>query len=226
MLCYVLAIVATVFISNNAVNSAETCKSVKAGAHYSSLIPFSGLKSDAIVSSRVKFTQSAGRYLFAPTESRGHLCTTSWNKLWGACRCGYLTSNHKDSDRFVFRRANSCVQHENGYTVGEVEDCSEKDLVEIAAYAYDDSRKPFEHQGTLLKEFATKLRVDTWYKVTLIFEEAKTTYQLFDDEGQHLETQEIIHRQCKDFKLGTWQDLYFGGQCPAPQAVSVCYEKI
>ncbi|CAF5106934.1 unnamed protein product, partial [Rotaria sp. Silwood1] len=24
---------------------------------------------------------------------------------------------------------------------------------------------------------------------------------------------------------GMMQDLYFGGQCPAPQAVSVCYDR-
>ncbi|CAF4771043.1 unnamed protein product, partial [Rotaria socialis] len=69
------------------------------------------------------------------------------------------------------------------------------------------------------------LLVDSWYKVTLIFQATKTIYQLFDANEQLLETQEIAHRQCADFKLGMMQDLYFGGQCPAPQAVSVCYEK-
>ena len=221
---YILAIIVTIFVADNTVNSAD-CRTVKQGAHYTSLIPFSGLKSDAIISSRVQFTNSSARYLFPSTESKGHLCTTSWNKLWGACRCGYLTSNHKDSDRFVFRRAGSCLRYESGRVIGETDACPEADLVEIAAYAYDNNLKPFENQGTLLKEFETKLRVDAWYKVTLIFEETKTTYQLFDNNDQLLETQEITHRQCKDFKLGMMQDLYFGGQCPAPQAVSVCYEK-
>lgn len=109
--------------------------------------------------------------------------------------------------------------------VGENAACDESDLVEIAAYAYDNSAKPFENQGTLLKEFNTKLRVDSWYKVALTFEETKTIYELFDANNQLLETQEIVHRQCKDYKLGMMQDLYFGGQCPAPQDVSVCYEK-
>jgi hypothetical protein len=221
---YVLTIIATVLIANNAVNSAE-CRTVKQGAHYTSLIPFSGLKSNAIISSLVQFTNSSARYLFPTTEPKGHLCASSWNKLWGACRCGYLTSNHKDSDRFVFRRVQNCLRYDSGYVIGEDNNCADSDLIEIAAYAYDNSRKPFENDGTLLKTFATKLRVDSWYKVTLIFDEANTIYQLFDNNGQLLETQEIVHRQCKDFKLGMMQDLYFGGQCPAPQAVSVCYDK-
>jgi len=174
---------------------------------------------------RVFQWNSLARYLFPPTDEKGHLCTTSWNKLWGACRCGYFTSNHKDSDRFVFRRADSCLRYESGRVIGENTDCSESDLVVLAAYGYDNNAKPFENIGTLLKEFSTKLRVDTWYKITLIFEETKTIYQLFDNNDQLLETQEILHRQCKDFKLGMMQHLYFGGQCPAPQAVTVCYDK-
>jgi len=221
---YVLTIIATVFIANNAVNSAE-CRTVKQGAHYTSLIPFHGMKSSAIISTRVQFTNSSVRYLFPTTEPKGHLCTSSWNKLWGACRCGYFTSNHQDSDRFVFRRAGNCLRYASGFVTGEDIACPDSDLVEIAAYGYDNGRKPFENDGTLLKVFATKLRVEAWYKVTLIFEEAKTTYQLFGNNDQLLETQEIVHRQCKDFKLGMMQDLYFGGQCPAPQAVTVCYDK-
>jgi hypothetical protein len=61
--------------------------------------------------------------------------------------------------------------------------------------------------------------------MTLIFEETKTTYLLYDNNDQHLETQEIDHRQCKDYNLGLIQDLYFGGLCPAPQDVTVCYDK-
>jgi hypothetical protein len=221
---YILTIIATVFIANNGVNSAS-CRTVKQGAHYTSLIPFHGLKSDAVISTRVQFTSSAARYIFPSTESRGHMCMTSWNKLWGACRCGYLTSNHQDSDRFVFRRVGSCLRYQSGFVMGEENACPDADLIEIAAYGYDNGLKPFENDGTLLKVFKTKLRVDDWFKVTLIFEETKTIYQLFDNNNQLLETQEILHRQCKDFKLGMMQDLYFGGQCPAPQAVSVCYDK-
>jgi len=222
---YVLVIIATVFIANNAVNSVDY-RTVKKGSHYPSLIPFHGFKSDAIISERVQFTKSAANYTFPSTDPDSHVCTVSWNKLWGACRCGYLANNHQDSDRFVFRRALNCFVDESKRVNGEINDCPESDLVEIAAYAYDNGSKPFENQGRLLKEFSTKLRIDTWYKVTLIFEQTKTTYQLFDDNDQHLETQEIDHRDCKDFKLGSLQTLYFGGRCPAPQDVSVYYDKV
>ncbi|CAF4643981.1 unnamed protein product, partial [Rotaria socialis] len=191
-----LTIIATIFIANNAVNSAE-CRTVKQGAHYTSLIPFHGFKSAETISSRVQFTNSSATYLFPSTDPKGHLCTSSWNKLWGACRCGYLTSNHKDSDRFVFRRVGSCLRYEAGHVVGENDNCADANLIEIAAYAYDNSLKPFENQGTLLKEFSTRLLVDSWYKVTLIFQATKTIYQLFDANEQLLETQEIAHRQLK-----------------------------
>lgn len=221
---YLLAVVLGLCLSQSSIDAAD-CRTVKQGAHYATLLPFHGLKSDAVISTRVQFTNSSARYLFPPNEDKGLLCTSSWNKLWGACRCGYLTSNHKDSDRFVFRRAGSCLQYEAGRVVAENANCPESNLVEIAAYAYDNSAKPFENEGTLLKQFKTKLRVDDWYKVSLIFEETRTIYQLFDDQNQLLETQEIAHRACKDFKLGMMQDLYFGGQCPAPQDVTVCYDK-
>jgi hypothetical protein len=221
---YILIIIAAVFISNNAVNSVD-CRTVKQGAHYPSLIPFHGFKSDAIISERVQFTKSAANYTFPSTEPDSPACTISWNKLWGACRCGYLANNHNDSDRFVFRRPQNCLVDESERVNGDINNCSGSNLVEIAAYAYDHGDKPFENEGRLLKEFSTKLRIDIWYKITLIFEETKTTYQLFDDNDQHLETQEIDHRQCNNFKLGTLQTLYFGGQCPAPQDVSVCYDK-
>ncbi|CAF4723990.1 unnamed protein product, partial [Rotaria socialis] len=191
---FILTIIATIFIANNAVNSAE-CRTVKQGAHYTSLIPFHGFKSAETISSRVQFTNSSATYLFPSTDPKGHLCTSSWNKLWGACRCGYLTSNHKDSDRFVFRRVGSCLRYEAGHVVGENDNCADANLIEIAAYAYDNSLKPFENQGTLLKEFSTRLLVDSWYKVTLIFQATKTIYQLFDANEQLLETQEIAHRQ-------------------------------
>jgi hypothetical protein len=223
MLC-IIAIIATVFIAENAVNSAD-CKTVKQGAHYPSLIPIPGFKSDAIMSTRVQFTNSTASYSFPSTEPDSERCTLSWNKAWGACRCGYLTNNHKDSDRFVFRRALDCFVDESGLANNDINNCSRSDLIEIAAYAYDNGTQPIDDPDRLLKEFSTKLHVNIWYKMTMIFEEAKTTYQLFDDNNQLLETQEIDHRQCNNFKLGAMQELYFGGICPAPQDVTLCYDK-
>lgn len=136
-----------------------------------------------------------------------------------------FANNHQDSDRFVFRRAMSCAFDESGSLKTETKNCPESDLIEIAAYAYDNGDIPFENIGRLLKEFSIKLHVNVWYKITLIFKENKTIYQLFDSNDQPLETQEIDHRECKGYLDGMMQDLYFGGVCPAPQDVSVCYDQ-
>lgn len=222
MFC-ILTIIVAVFIGNHAVNSAE-CLTVKQGSHYPGL-PFHGFNSQTTISTRVQLTNSSADYLFPSTDPQGHRCLTSWNKLWGSCRCGYFSDNHKDSDRFVFRRAYDCITFDSGYITGESNNCTRTDLVEIAAYAYDNGDIPINNQGRLLKEFKTKLHINNWYKLTLVFEETKTTYQLFDNNDQLLETQEIIHRQCSSFQNGMMQSLYFGGVCPAPQDVSVCYDK-
>jgi len=177
---------------------------------------------------KVKFDANVAKYLFSPDDPKGRLCMMSWNKLYGACRCGFLTSNHKDSDRFVFRRANSCLNfNDDGTILNEKSGCQESNLIEIAAYAYDNSLKPFERIGTLLKEFNTKLEVEKWYVLKLTFEETRTIYQIYDETNTNLlETQEITHRSCSDYNKGMKQGLYFGGQCPAPQLISVCYDKV
>ena len=214
---YIIAIIAAVFIGNAVVYSSD-CLTVKDGAHYPSPIPFHGFKSATQMSTLVQFTGSSASYEFPASDPNFSRCTPSWNKLWGACRCGYLRTNHQDSDRFVFRRAVNCFD-------GETNNCSKSDLIEIAAYAYDNDTAPITDPTRLLKEFSTKLQVDVWYKVTMVFEETKTTYLLFDNNGQQLETQEINHRSCSNFNLGIMQGLYFGGVCPAPQDVTVCYDK-
>jgi len=199
---------------------------VKQGQHFTSTLPFYGFKQDLVISTRVQFNESASRYLFSQTESKGHSCSESWNQLWGATRCGYLTSNHMDFDRFVWRRAGSCLEYDSaGYVIGERSNCSETNLIELAASAYDNGLKPFQYPGILLKEFSIKPRIDTWYNLKLIFEETKTIYHLSDDFNQILETQIINHRSCPQFNLGMLHGLYFGGECPAPQDVSVCYDK-
>jgi len=115
----------------------------------------------------------------------------------------------------------------NGAVVGIKSDCPESNLIELAAYGYDNNLKPFEHQGTLLKEFKTKLEVEKWYVIKLEFQKTKTIYQIYDETNTNLlETQEIEHRSCSDFNKGMKQGLYFGGQCPAPQTISVCYDKV
>lgn len=70
-------------------------------------------------------------------------CMGSWNKLWGYSRC-FGSQHHKDSDRFVFRRAQSCLEHKDGVVI-EIPNCAESNLIELAAYAYDNSDEPFKH---------------------------------------------------------------------------------
>ena len=127
-------------------------------------------------------------------------------------------------DRFVWRRASSCVNFAGGYSLGENEDCAESDLIELAAYAYDNSQKPFENQGRLLKEFQTKVRVDEYYGYKIKINKTNTIYELSTREGELLETITIDHRDCgSTYLIGSLLKFYFGGQCPAPQTVKACY---
>lgn len=204
---------------------ALSCRTVEQNQHHTSTMPFYGFNNETIIRTRIQFNENAARYLFPPTENRGRMCTQSYNAVWGSTRCGFFSSQLKDSDRFVFRRAGSCLQYDSeGRVVAERAECPEANMVELAASAYDGGRKPHESRGVLLKEFSTKLRTDTWYRFQMTFEETKTTYQLSDDANQVLEVHAVEHRACPDFNQGWIQGLYFGGQCRAPQTVSVCYD--
>ena len=79
----------------------------------------------------------------------GNLCIGSWNKLWGFSRCAAL--HHVYSDRFVWKRAASCVITSGDYMTGVVPNCADAGKIEIAAYSYDNSLLPFQNIGTLLK---------------------------------------------------------------------------
>ena len=162
---------------------------------------------------KIKFSKDCSEYLFDPTDDKGHLCSTSWNKLWGTVRCGMFNSNHQDSDRFVWRRAQSCLKFSGNNVIGEIEDCPEKDLIELAAYTYDNGTIPFsqENAGILLKIFQTKVKVETWYIYKLIITPFNTVYQLFGDDHQLLESTTIEHRECgTSYYIGALQNLYFG----------------
>jgi hypothetical protein len=214
----------TIVFAINGACSLE-CRQVEKDQHFTSTLPFYGFKQDRVITTRVRFQNNTARYLFPPTESKGRLCSQSWNQLWGTTRCGYLTSNHWASDRFVWRRAGSCLTYDSaGHVIHEVPKCPERNLIELAASAYDDGLKPFEHQGKLLKEFSTKLQINKWYNLKLTVDETKTIYQLSDHANRVLETQTVEHHSCESYNLGMLQGLYFGGQCPAPQPVTVCYE--
>ena len=202
------------------------CPTVEKGEHFSKLVPFHGFKSDLVMSIRIQLNNNTAWYLFSPTESKGELCSVSWNKLWGTTRCGYLNDPHEDSDRFMWRRATSCLIFDSeGHVIGEKTNCPEANLIELAAAAYDDGARPYDNPGTLLKLFVVKLQVNIWYRLTLQFSANQTIYQLFNDMDSILETQTIDHRLCPQFNEGALLGFYFGGECPAPQAVTTCYEQ-
>lgn len=137
-------------------------------------------------------------------------------------RCGFWHGPHSDSDRFVWRRDLACFKFNGSYVVEQLPNCHG---IQIAAYAYDDGQEPFKHEGTLLKQFATILQPMQWYKYVIQFEASSTIYQLFANNGTTLlEQQNIKHRECSMYTMGANLGLYFGGQCPAPSAVTACYD--
>ena len=95
-----------------------------------------------------------------------------------------------------------------------------------AAYVYDNKLKPFVNQGQLLNVFKTKVRVNEWYGYSLIIMQTTTLYELFNEQGDLLESLNVDHRDCgTTYKSGANQRLYFGGQCAAPQAVTACFKE-
>lgn len=135
----------------------------------------------------------------------GEDCQSDWNKLWGKSRCG--NHHHKDSDRFVWRAAADGA-------------------IELAAYAYDNSRKPFQNEGTLLKTFVTTIQPEQKVGSKIEWYSDRTEYSLFDENGNLLELITIEHENtCSDFERGYELGLYFGGNCRAPDRVSVCFQE-
>lgn len=145
-----------------------------------------------------------------------------WNKLWGKTRCGYAHDNHKDSDRFVWRRCSdpTCALF--------VDDG--KPRIALAAYSYDAGVAPYTTEGNalgLLQPFTFTLLPNTQYILNMQMDESgKTIFSILDAETnvvidsvsvQHLTT-------CpNDFFKGTVNGLYFGGDCTAPVEVVVTY---
>lgn len=205
----------------------EKCLTIEEGWHFSSLVPFYGFTNSEQQSSLIKFDSNAANYIFESDDPKGKLCMGSWNKLFGSSRCGYLNHHHTDSDRFVWRRAQECLNMTAGY-VNERENCSQDGLIELAGYAYDNGAKPFLNQDKLLVKFQTKVKTNKWYGYSIRIFPTYTIYELTNaDSSDLLETVTIKHRDCgASYKSGTKQRLYFGGQCPAPQKVSVCYKEM
>lgn len=98
--------------------------------------------------------------------------------------------------------------------------------IEIAAYSYDNSTKPYPDDPTLLKKFTTLLAPNTRYTLRMQSFINMTVFSLLDASGAKLIEQRVVAhaKQCKNFNDGYRLGLYFGGGCPAPQPVTVCFD--
>ena len=85
------------------VGAKEFSLTVYPGDFYSSPVLKYESKSSEIVYAKIKLSSAATNY-FVPEGDEQSRCMGSWNKLWGFSRC-FGSQHHKDSDRFVFRRA-------------------------------------------------------------------------------------------------------------------------
>ncbi len=122
-------------------------------------------------------------------------------------------SSIQDSDRFVWRRA--MPQGVPG------------DTIELAAYSYDMGVLPYNPpNANLLQEFKTVVYPSTAYTIGLDITPEATMYSLTETtSGALLETKTVAHdHKCARADEGYRLSMYFGGQCPAPSTVTVCYE--
>eukprot|EP01132_Coremiostelium_polycephalum_P004942 gene4942-6159_t len=203
------------------------CDIVYTGDFYSNGAPINwwGFKSSETIRREVNLKEIDSKYLFSDTDEKGELCSVSWNKLFGSSRCGYLHPHHEDSDRFTWRRHPNCLIFNGSRVIGEVSNCPEANQIQIAAYSYDRGNKPYQN-SSLLTMFETPIYVNQNYTMEIVFEPESAIYNLYTSisEGQTLiETVTIQHTYCKDWSQGYMLGWYFGGECPAPDPVSVCY---
>ncbi|KYQ94456.1 hypothetical protein DLAC_04754 [Tieghemostelium lacteum] len=213
-------------------NNSYECDYVSAGEFYADgtgVIPnWWGFRQGNVLKRQYQLNPNMAEYMFNDTNPKGELCSVSWNKLFGSSRCGYLMPHHIDSDRFVWRRDPACLIFNDSKVVGEVPNCPTAGQVQIAAYAYDLGNKPYQN-SSLLTQFDTQLMVSQNYTMEIIFEETTGIYNLYTsiEDGQVLlETHTIQHTACTEYDHGYLLGFYYGGECPAPDYVSVCYEKI
>jgi hypothetical protein len=107
--------------------------------------------------------------------------------------------------------------------VGEIENCPTKGKVEVAAYAYDKERKPFQNPD-LLKPFKFLLDTEKYYSFKIVDERTRTLFYLYEENGTLIESQSVNHSECPSPFTGYFLSIYFGGFCPAPQDISICYK--
>lgn len=183
--------------------SGFSCETVGAGSHYAGLLNLPTLLGLVSLSSRTQAVRFDASTIAEYPGTFG--CASSWSKLWGASRCGFFHPHQLDSDRFVWRRAS--------------------DSIEIAAYAYDDGKRPYgPDDPNLLQPFGTHLAVGTTYTLGLDVAPSQTAYTIGDANGTVLETRTVAHgHACANAADGYKLGLYFGGSCAAPSPQTVCY---
>jgi hypothetical protein len=190
--------------------------SINKGFHYSNKsTPVWGMNGEKTMKNVITLSHSCTAY-----DNSQAGCSSSWqldwNKLWGKTRCGYAESNHQNSDRFVWRRCSdaSCDAYDGTAKI------------QLAAYSYDDGTKPYPDNPDLLKVFHTLVSAEVPYEYALRMDDSgASTFQLADQTGALLETIVVNHKtRCVDnYYQGSLQGFYFGGQCTAPEQVSVIY---
>jgi hypothetical protein len=63
------------------------------------------------------------------------------------------------------------------------------------------------------------------YQLRLQMSQTQTMFTLYTLGGGFLEQQNVTHaNHCSNYAQGYKLGLYFGGSCPAPQRVDICYE--
>ena len=197
-------------LSDSLAGVAENCRTVHTGQHYSSPAALPSFTSAASRTIDVRFLPSCATYKCGCAIERcGADNLSSWNKLWGASRCGYLHSHHQDSDRFVWRRTDADGK------------------VELATYSYDGGRRPYSPDDPhLLQPFATLLSVNVTYRLSMHVASATTNFTLYTRHGSLLEQKQNQHKnQCALAARGYRLGFYFGGQCPAPTPVTACFSE-
>jgi hypothetical protein len=139
----------------------------------------------------------------------GEHCQTQWNELWGRSRCGFFQRKTRDSSNFGWR-----VHPE---FVGKIQ---------LAALQYDHGVTPESQPGTLEKTFIQVIEPGVQYITSIVDGLDVSTYNLYASNGILLESLEITpENQCRDFMFGAMDQLDFGGDCPAPNRVEVCFSQ-
>jgi hypothetical protein len=98
--------------------------------------------------------------------------------------------------------------------------------IELAAYAYDTGVRPYSPtNANLLQEFNTAVVPSTTYVIGMDITPGATVYSIAEPTGAVLESKTVLHENaCSRADEGYRLSMYFGGQCRAPSAVTVCYE--